>query len=517
MLAAQGIQVGRRAVEQEPADADAGGVAGDPLEPLGHARVDQQRGGALRLRRVDQAEDLLDLPHCVVLREQDLDVGRQPLGGRARVLAQERLVLLLGAREADDDALVHPHRAYTAHMTARPGLPPAMCDAPASKQRTIVRVTAAARLLEDPPGEAALARLRRCGFDEPERAARELRLVASHPPLGPALQKTMGSLLGSLARLPDALGALVRLERFARGDEALTLRKLLERGPRARQALLWALGGSPFLAEQVIRHPEWAEWLTRPRVLASAPGARVIAAEARRLVAGRAPAAARDALRLLRRREVLRIAIRDLLRLTPVTGTLASLSALADGLVGAALEVAAGELGEPPARSTAAPSTPGFSVLGLGKLGGGELNFSSDVDLVYVHRDAGREAAPAARCRALSRARRLTAVLAHVDRRRLVYRVDLRLRPEGRAGRSSNSLPSRGPSTTPAVADLGAARAAQGAGRSPATAGSPRAAAQAGALRLRTPAGEADASRICSGMKPQIDRRLAARAEKRST
>ena len=249
VLAAQRIQVGRRAVEEEPADADAGGVAGDPLEPLGHARVDQQRGGALRLRRVDQAEDLLDLPHCVVLREQDLDVGRQPLGGRARVLAQERLVLLLGAREADDDALVHPHRAYTAHMTARPGPPPAMCDAPASKQRTIVRVTAAARLLEDPPGEAALARLRRCGFDEPERAARELRLVASHPPLGPALQKTMGSLLGSLARLPDALGALVRLERFARGDEALTLRKLLERGPRARQALLWALGGSPFLAD----------------------------------------------------------------------------------------------------------------------------------------------------------------------------------------------------------------------------------------------------------------------------
>ncbi len=251
-----------------------------------------------------------------------------------------------------------------------------------------MRVTSAARLLEDPPGEAALARLRRSGFDEPERAARELRLVASHPPLGPALQKTMGSLLGSLARLPDALGALVRLERFARGDEALTLRKLLERGPRSREALLWALGGSPFLAEQVIRHPEWAEWLTRPRVLASAPGARAIAAEARRLVAGRAPAAARDALRLLRRREVLRIAIRDLLRLTSVSGTLASLSALADGLVEAALEVAAAELGEPPARGAAATSTPGFAVLALGKLGGGELNFSSDVDLVYVHRDA---------------------------------------------------------------------------------------------------------------------------------
>jgi [glutamine synthetase] adenylyltransferase / [glutamine synthetase]-adenylyl-L-tyrosine phosphorylase len=314
------------------------------------------------------------------------------------------------------------------------------CDALPSKQQTIVRVTSPARLLEDPPGEAALARLRRCGFAEPERAARELRLVASHPRLGPALQKGMGSLLGSLSRLPDALGALVRLERFAREDEALTLRKLLERGSRSREALLWALGGSPFLAEQVIRHPEWAEWLTRPRVLASAPGARAIAAEARRLVAGRAPAAARDALRLLRRREVLRIAIRELLRLTSVSGTLASLSALADGLVEAALEVAASELGEPPARSAAAPSTPGFAVLALGKLGGAELNFSSDVDLVYVHRDAGPEAGSDARAQALGR--QLTAVLADTTEEGHVYRVDLRLRPEGRAGSISHSLQS---------------------------------------------------------------------------
>ena len=74
-----------------------------------------------------------------------------------------------------------------------------------------MRVTSPARLLEDPPGEAALARLRRSGFDEPERAARELRLVASHARLGPALQKGMGSLLGSLSRLPDALGALDRI------------------------------------------------------------------------------------------------------------------------------------------------------------------------------------------------------------------------------------------------------------------------------------------------------------------
>jgi len=308
-----------------------------------------------------------------------------------------------------------------------------------AKQRRIVRVRPAARLFEDPPGEAALARLRRSGFAEPERAARELRLVAAHPQLGPALHRSLGSLLPTLARLPDAFGALVRLERFAREDAARTLRTLLERGPRSREALLWALGGTPFLAEQVIRHPEWAEWLTRPRVLARAPGARAVAAEARRLVEGRGAGGARDALRLLRRREVLRIAIRDLLRLASVSETLVALSALADGLVEVALEVAASELGEPPARGAAGSRTPGFAVLALGKLGGSELNFSSDVDLVYVHRGgAGPDASSDARAQALGR--HLTAVLGDTTEEGHVYRVDLRLRPEGRAGSISHSL-----------------------------------------------------------------------------
>ena len=296
-------------------------------------------------------------------------------------------------------------------------------------------MTPPARLLEDPPDAAALGWLRRAGVADPERAARELRQVAAHPRVGAALRRRLGSLAGTLARLPDALGALVRLERFAREDGGSTLAELLERGPRARQALFWALGGSPFLAEQVIRHPEWAEWLTRPRVLASPPRAVGVAAEARGLVAGLGREAARDALRQLRRREVLRIAIRDLLRLASVEETLRALSALADGLVEVALETAAGELGEAPVRGTRAPTTPGFAVLALGKLGGDELNFSSDVDLVYVHRD-GSGAEP----RAQALGRQLTAVLGEPSGEGHVYRVDLRLRPEGRAGSISHSL-----------------------------------------------------------------------------
>ncbi len=133
----------------------------------------------------------------------------------------------------------------------------------------------------------------------------------------------------------------------------------------------------------------------------------------------------------------------------PVAGTLGALSAIADALVPVALEVAAAEAREElglPARSPASRrAQPGFVVLALGKLGGSELNFSSDVDLVYVHRsDSGRVSR---RKPALDRhawaeivARRLTAVLGEATHEGHVYRVDLRLRPEGRAGAISHSL-----------------------------------------------------------------------------
>ncbi|HUL77774.1 MAG TPA: hypothetical protein VL691_10965 [Vicinamibacteria bacterium] len=295
-------------------------------------------------------------------------------------------------------------------------------------------ITTPERLLEDPPGEAALAWLRRSGFAEPERSARELRLIASDPQAGAALRAQLGPFLETLAHLPDADGALVRLERFVRAGGGGVLGDLRRRGPRAATTLLWALGGSPFLAEQVIRHPEWADWVTRPRVLARPRQVRQIAFEARR--ATRSGDDARDALRLARRREILLVAIRDLLRLAPVEETLAALSAVAFALVEVALEVATDELRE--ARPAGRGGARGFAVLALGKLGGGELNFSSDIDLVYVHR--GERRSPEAPARAQALARHLTAVLGEATHEGHVYRVDLRLRPEGRAGSLTHSL-----------------------------------------------------------------------------
>src|SRR5512135_95999 len=110
-------------------------------------------------------------------------------------------------------------------------------------------------------------------------------------------------------------------------------------------------------------------------------GAGRFLAEARESLEGARDAAGkRDALRRYQRLELLRIGACDLLDLFDLATATVQLSNLADGLVAVCLGVAAEETGIAPE---------GFSVIALGKLGGQELNYSSDIDLLFV---AAREA-----------------------------------------------------------------------------------------------------------------------------
>ena len=95
-------------------------------------------------------------------------------------------------------------------------------------------------------------------------------------------------------------------------------------------------------------------------------------------------------LRRFRRREMLRIGVRDLLRLATVPETTASLSDLAALLIHAAYDIVDADLA-PAVRRPMHKNRQGrwvetgFAVIGMGKLGGHELNYSSDVDLIYVY------------------------------------------------------------------------------------------------------------------------------------
>jgi glutamate-ammonia-ligase adenylyltransferase len=295
--------------------------------------------------------------------------------------------------------------------------------------------------------------LGRYGFADPAAASQHVQKLGEGDHAR-ELQTVLPPLLLGLSESADPDRGLVRFERFLRAHpEPQGLLAALGQRPRALEVLAVTLGGSPFLAETLIRHPVWfdalsdAEALRHPRSRAEIELDLVQSLHA--LSEHARHEGELQALRLVKRRELLRIGARDLLRLATVEQTLADLSALAEALVQQAYERSDASLRKkqalPPLRSAHAGS--GFTVLGLGKLGGGELNFSSDVDLVYLYasdrgRTSRRRRAPLKADFAQQLARRLTAALADTTAEGIVYRVDLRLRPEGRSGAVAGSLAS---------------------------------------------------------------------------
>ncbi|MET0556688.1 MAG: DUF294 nucleotidyltransferase-like domain-containing protein [Vicinamibacteria bacterium] len=263
--------------------------------------------------------------------------------------------------------------------------------------------------------------LRPYGFADALRADANLQAMAADPDARRALATLLPGVLEAAGASADPDEALSRLERFvtASGSASRTFSHL-RADPRMTDVLLRSFGASPFLAEVLIRHPGWMYWLSEPGVLARARTTRDVAADVRAATASLGDLdRRRAALRLAKRREALHAGVRDTMRLSSVAETLLALSDAADALIEAALSVARAEVPGGPAA---------FAVLALGKLGGRELNFSSDVDLVYVYEDDDAAAAEAL-------ARALTQALHDVTDEGHVYRVDLRLRPEGGAGR----------------------------------------------------------------------------------
>lgn len=140
-------------------------------------------------------------------------------------------------------------------------------------------------------------------------------------------------------------------------------------------------------------------------------------------------------LRLLRQREMLRIAWRDLACGASVEQTLLEASAFAEAAIACAAQWSQAQV----AVRHGLPGGPdvGLVVLGMGKLGGGELNFSSDVDLVFLHAPAEDTTGPVPLSAAEFYLRQARLLIRALDARTdagFVFRVDMRLRPYGDSG-----------------------------------------------------------------------------------
>jgi glutamate-ammonia-ligase adenylyltransferase len=303
------------------------------------------------------------------------------------------------------------------------------------------------------------AAVARTEFADPQAAGEILARITGQAPAGIA-----EALITLLPDSPDPDGALASFERLLEGG-GRELARLLERHRFLIHYALIVFGYSRFLGDTLVKNPDLLSHFLKERVLdrSYAPEElheafarfRARSAAPGLMPAGtsstRAAAAGTEEMSLVlarfKRREYVRIMLRDVLGIAPLAETTAEISALADVLIEEALseaEVAMRRRYGSPQHLDAegrVVQTP-FTVLSLGKLGGNELNYSSDVDLLYIYGD-GEELPSAAisnREYFIRLAQVLTQILSRMTAEGRVFRIDLRLRPQGGEGEPAIAL-----------------------------------------------------------------------------
>jgi [glutamine synthetase] adenylyltransferase / [glutamine synthetase]-adenylyl-L-tyrosine phosphorylase len=253
------------------------------------------------------------------------------------------------------------------------------------------------------------------------------------------------SKIESLARgLPDPEAACLFYERVTDGRGRGT--GALARDEGLLSDALALAAWSPLLATTLEQHTDFLAWLARERL---AP-ARVRAAEElqeslARFALTHTQTGSRPMLALFRRRELLRIYLRDIRRDATLVETTEEISNLADAVLRHALADARQELenlyGAPQCTDARGRKTSAsLSVVGLGKLGSRELNYASDIDLLFIYSDEGETSGAGERGAVTNReffcklAERVSRTAGGDATEGGAYRVDLRLRPHGRDG-----------------------------------------------------------------------------------
>lgn len=291
--------------------------------------------------------------------------------------------------------------------------------------------------------------LKQYGFDDLPVAARRLSEICENDEQKETLRPCLPTLLYSLSVSANPDHSLLNFERYVQRfsthpgikhqgiitdpsvvDSAnsatqasaqqnrLSLFHFLAANPRAVEILMRLFVGSQFLTEILLRNPDYLETLTRHKRLAEFKSREEFTREAIEVALQADDFNGQIALlRHFQHWELLRIGACDSFGLMDFKGITLQLSLLADALVQSCLQIAALKEGIDPE---------GFTVLAFGKLGGEELNYSSDIDLVFLAKsDASRF---------WSLGQSLIDAITKSTSEGFLYRVDMRLRPWGRSG-----------------------------------------------------------------------------------
>jgi [glutamine synthetase] adenylyltransferase / [glutamine synthetase]-adenylyl-L-tyrosine phosphorylase len=276
--------------------------------------------------------------------------------------------------------------------------------------------------------EAAETRLAAFGFADIERTRLALRELAGGLTRSSRLmQQMLPLLLLWLSEAPDPDLGLLGLRRLSSGEQRTTeLVTAFRESPEVARRLSLLLGTSRLFAETFEHNPDELLSLGDPDGLAVKPAAELAAGAASAVEWRTGLVEQRRGMYRYRQREELRIAARDVLRLygeedaVAVTGS--ELTALAEGVLAAAIDALA-------------PSLP-FAVVAMGRFGGAELSYASDLDVLFAYEGSTSEDFRTAE----ETAEALLQFLAGRTPSPRIYTVDLGLRPEGKQGPLARSL-----------------------------------------------------------------------------
>ena len=279
---------------------------------------------------------------------------------------------------------------------------------------------------------AAERQLAALGYEGPQSALTHLAaLTSSSGRRGRVQQVLLPTLLDWLSDTPDPDSGLLAYRRISDqlADQRWFLASLRDEGAVAKR-LMKVLGTSAFVPELLMRAPEviqqYADGPAGPKLLEVEPDglARALVASAGRQTE---PAKAIAAARTLRRRELARVASADLLGMLEVTDVCRALTSVWVAVLQAALDVvvrANTPASGPPAR---------IAVIGMGRLGGGELGYGSDADVMFVCEPRGGAEESVAVKWSVTIAEQVRKVLG-TPSADPPLEVDTNLRPEGRSG-----------------------------------------------------------------------------------
>jgi [glutamine synthetase] adenylyltransferase / [glutamine synthetase]-adenylyl-L-tyrosine phosphorylase len=289
--------------------------------------------------------------------------------------------------------------------------------------------------------EAAQERLAALGFRDASAALRDVRsLTAGITRRARTVRAVLPAVLQVLQDTPDPDTGLTSFRELveAQGDTAELLGYLRDHPPAA-DLVGRVLGTSRVAGELLIRQPQGVEWLRDEKLLVEP---RTRDELVRMAVARLHWQDTTAALRRFKRLELLRIVLRDLADATTVGGVGDELTALGEACLTGALR---DELRrQAHRRELASPDELPVSVaiIGMGKLGGSELNYVSDLDVLFVHEPVDGVDERDATALALEIAANVMQHLSAITAEGTAFEVDADLRPEGRSGPLSRSVAS---------------------------------------------------------------------------